>query len=89
MKVTNPELVDSLFPSVLQAISEPNVQNFLTLEQKQAVLDAVGCSLEEISDAHVRVTFLCMVLDVDATDENNPSISISFDLNALAKLTDK
>ena len=92
MKVTDPEFVDGLFPQVIQAISEPNVQNLFTVEQKQAIMDAIGVSVEEISDTHVRVIFLFMIMDVDATDENTPKINIGFDLKALKALealTDK
>lgn len=81
------ELRDILFDSIVNSLQEESLRKLVKPAQKQAVLDALETSVEEIDNNHVRMTFLFLTLDLDLTDETNPKMNMSFDLAKLKEYT--
>lgn len=82
----DPKFIDGMFDAVMAGISKPEISHLISQEQKAAVLEALNVHIEEVSDTVVKMTYLFMIITVDMTNEGNPNISMSFDMNALLAL---
>lgn len=78
-KDTN-DLVETIFPQFMQAFVEyPEVLNTLTIQEKKAVLDALGLSVQvEDTKIVVQLLFLTVTVDIASTPVKlNYSIDLS------------
>ena len=80
------DMVDVMFPSLIQVLTDAGVQSVLTQAQKRAILEAVDTHVEEIDENRFRIGMLFVVLDVDTTDPEHPQMSLTMDLSKLAGL---